>query len=79
MANPEFQGPDLTTELARRFMWAGAAVGAVVVGALAWSIGVEPGALFFYMMGGAGVGGLAGFLLGALKGSRREESPRARP
>jgi hypothetical protein len=41
MANAEFQGPDVTTELARRFMWAGAAVGAVVVGALAWSIGVE--------------------------------------
>jgi hypothetical protein len=78
MTRPEFQGLALTTELARRFMWAGAALGAVGAGLLAGSIVVEPGVIVFYMMGGAGVGGLAGFLLGALKGSRREESPRAR-
>jgi hypothetical protein len=75
MANSEFEGPAATTELARRGMWVGAALGAVIVSLATWGMGLDraAGALGLYAMAGLAAGGIIGFLLGAMKDSRREE------
>jgi hypothetical protein len=75
MANSEFEGPGATTELARKGMWVGAALGAIVVALASWGMGLDraAGALGLYVMAGLAAGGIIGFLLGAMKGGRQEE------
>jgi hypothetical protein len=75
MANSEFEGPAATPEMARKGLWMGAVLGAVIVSLAAWAMGLgrAAGAIGLYALAGLAAGGGVGFLLGAMKGAQGEE------
>jgi ABC-type Fe3+-siderophore transport system permease subunit len=75
MANTKFERPEMTAELGRKLLWWGAALGAVLASVLAWALGLDSaaGSIGMHALAGAALGGLVGFMVGALMANRREE------